>query len=539
MKKYIISTLKLVMIGSLLISCTDDFDEINTNPDDIGSIKIETLFSKATVGVNSSSFVAYYDINRFIRPWMQQHIYRGGNAVDFNEIGANSNGIYGVYYNNVGKYLAHIPVAISKYEDKDRYVYIEKIAKILDVYTAHTVSDTNGNMPYTDAFKAAEGNLTPVYDTQEQLFSTWEAELLDAVTTLSASQSVSQKNYGNADLYYGGDVSKWIKAANTLRVKLAMRLMARNPSVATGIITGILNSGSLMESYQDDWALVSDPDHTSHGNWFNGGGVAFSASKSIMNFLNDNNDPRRPIFFRKSSGGLWAGATASPDEAADEVANPEFDSEVPNDSLVSPVQERLWRSRHNYGNGNGSGSVTFLNVTYAELCFMRAELAQRGITSENAADWYNKGIEASIMTYDKMGMTAQVLDYSTSITLSDDIIAYQNSVTYNPAIGLEQIGTQAYLHLYSSPFEAWSNWKRTDFPMTKTTPSTDTGVLTLEVVVGAGNVLEIPRRAYLQLADEISLNYENQSTSMAQMQSDAEFGGAPSNFWGRIWWDKE
>lgn len=101
----------------------------------------------------------------------------------------------------------------------------------MKVYYAWYVSDANGSMPYIEAFKARYGGTkTPKYETQDQLYKIFDDELKDAANQIQNTPASSQVTFGNKDLIYGGKMDKWIKAANTIRIKIALRLSKKRSS---------------------------------------------------------------------------------------------------------------------------------------------------------------------------------------------------------------------------------------------------------------------------------------------------------------------
>src|SRR5690606_25841182 len=122
---------------------------------------------------------------------------------------------------------------IALKEDKEKYEQINAITYIPQVMMALKVSDMNGSMPYTEASQGRyEANYSPTYDHQETLYNIWLKELSDAITTLQKN-SENQVSFGNNDVFYGGDVTKWIKLANSLKLRIAARY--QNQDVARSI----------------------------------------------------------------------------------------------------------------------------------------------------------------------------------------------------------------------------------------------------------------------------------------------------------------
>jgi hypothetical protein len=527
-----ISVIAAITMGALFTSCKKDaFVEINVDPNTLYSVKPEDQFLAASIGLEDD-FEAYYDDYRRIMWWMQMSTDSRGNRKNFTRDVSNFNQRYGkIFYGRVGPRLADIPQLISKKpaDQQAAYVYEQNIAQILMAYYAFYVSDINGSIPYTEAFQARYGGtLTPKYDTQSELFATLDQQLKDAVAALKSTPSVPQKSLGNNDPFYRGDVSKWIKAGNATRLRIAMRMTKVDINRVKTIVTDVLsNPADQMTSDADSWVLVTP------GNSFGGGGnwspVGMRAPKPTMDFMVAKGDPRLRLFYSKNLEGEWVGSYTNPDSAAAKAA-----LYARGDTVFSTINYRLFDATAQDVDGTAPGAVGnnfYPLITYADVCFMRAELAARGLTNEDAATWYNAGIEGSMRFYDKHAKEANTEGYA---PITDaEIAAYlaKPEIAFDPAKALDQIATQAYINFYKNPNEAWALYKRTGMPNAST-------VLKLPVLTSDGAVNTIPRRAPLGLPDLTSPNAENRKAAYDQMATDPGFGQDANDAFGRVWWDK-
>ena len=177
------------------------------------------------------------------------------------------------------------------------------------------------------------------FDRQQDVFNAIDQDLKSAIQDIKSAPS-GQFSIANYDQFYFGDVSKWIKAANALRLRMAMRMMKVDNAKATSIIQEVLSSpaAELMSANNDSWALKAPPSFTSGGNWNPDG---LRAPKGLVSFMVNNADPRTRDFFTKNSysqenfdlakaqgvlstGDVFAnqryvGSFASPDSSADAV----------------------------------------------------------------------------------------------------------------------------------------------------------------------------------------------------------------------------
>lgn len=522
--KYILLTLCSIVLA--LTSCDkEDFIELNTNPETLYTIEPQSQFLNATIDAHSGRFEWYYDNYRRIMPWMQMSTATLGNAKDFMENSGNVNGRYSRFYGGVGSPLIDLNKLVEKLPvaDQAKYTNMRAISNVLLAYYAFYTTDTNGSMPFKEAFQARYGGtFTPIYDTQEELYVTLDALLKASTTTLKANPSgTGQTSLGQYDLYFNGDAVKWVKAANALRLKMAMRLMKRDPNKMKAIALEVLASpADLMSSNIDSWVFEAKASFTESGDWDAAG---FRAPKPTVDFMNTNADPRIGIFYKKNSLGNYVGSFTSPDAAA----LPANQALYTTPGLLSDIQNRLFQA--NFSGGDGSNF--FPVITYADFTFMRAELAARGVTAESASTLYNAGIAASIQMYSDWAIKAKIPSY-VAVT-NAEITAYlaKPAIAYNAAKNVEQICIQSYINYNKQPNEAWALFKRTGFPNT-------TSALAFENIVADGIVQKFPRRAPLSLPPPTAANYLNNKAALDAMALDPGFGTAPSDFYGRVWWDK-
>ena len=557
---------KHTIIGFLFLSLIvlagckkENFVKENTNPEVLSGIEPEKEFLNATIQMHQQDFEAYYDLYRRIMPWMQMSTDQNGNSKTFITDVGNFNQRYGIYYPTLGAQIADLKYLVSQRADSSDYVYMTNIADILNIYYAFYVSDINGSIPFTEAFEARYGGtVTPKYNTQQELFAIWNTRLKEIATTLKTPQSTPQVSLGVNDLYYGGDVTKWVKAANALRLRIAFRLTKRDENTAKSIFADVLADDTQMESNADSWVFYGSPAAgiaTSGSNWDI---QPFRAPRPTVNFMLKNSDPRIRDYYEKNNytqaninlaidSGLlkpgtveasnrYVGAPISPDST--QGANAKYRSwfviKQVNGSLsldtISYLKRRLWNPDFN----GGTGYVTMPVINYADYCFMRAEIAARNyVTIGGTADeWYYKGIEASIRFYDAAANKAQVEDYT---AVSDaEITAYEMApdVQFNASKALEQIAVQSYINFYKQPNEAWALWKRTGMPNSNT-------ALAFENIMIDGSVKTIPRRAAISLPAETDPNYANKQAAITEMEQDPSFGSGPTDVFGRVWWDAQ
>jgi len=549
-----------LLLTTSLQSCSrEDFAERNTDPDAVQTLPVDFLFTRAIITAHDNDGEAFYDNYNYISRWSRVFLQRTGNGIAVAENAANSNNRYGKFFEDCGPLLVDIQKIVDAMpeDQRSRNLYKRTIPTILKVYQAWYVSDVNGSIPYSEAFQARYGGtLRPKYDTQSELYSTFDAELKEAATILSTTTDVEQFSYGTSDLYFGGDATKWAKAANSLRLMIALRLSKRDPERVKSIVADVLNHpAGLINSADEGWVFTPRVQFTGGGNWnITGNGRLFVGEHGVVDYMWNNQDPRLRFFFRpnqwseenfqraKEQNVIPASATldsrrfygqySSPSATTDPTKSRFFNPlQIKNGEAtvtldtVSRIQDRIFQPENNGGDGVGRFPI----ITYADLCFIRAEIAQRGWSSENAKDLYEKGIEASLRFYDELGNSAKIYDYSP--LTEEEITAFKArpEIIYNAARGLEQIILQAYLNYFRNFNEAWAIVKRTGIPNKNTQ-------LVFDDWSNDGTSLNMPRRFVINYPLAGDYNFDNKKAAVDEMAKDPDFG-EPSSIQGRVWWD--
>ena len=166
---------------------------------------------------------------------------------------------------------------------------------VIEVYAWQQMVDTFGDIPYTDALKGAD-EPTPAYDDDAKIYADLIVRINDAIAKLNGAGT----GYTSADIIFGGNVAKWKKFANSVKLKLAMRMADANNTAAQtaaqeAVTAGVLtsNSDNVILNY-----LGSTPN--SNPLWVDlvqSGRSDFVAANTVVDFMNAKSDPRRPFYF--------------------------------------------------------------------------------------------------------------------------------------------------------------------------------------------------------------------------------------------------
>jgi hypothetical protein len=229
----------LASAGMLLSSCTEDITDYNNDPKLPTAVPPETLVANAEK--NLADRITTISGTNVFRLWAQH--WSQATYVDESNylvIGRDPSQTYWTtYYNNVINDLNSAVALIEADEILDPTKKSNQLAIIetIKVYTYQHLVDLNGNIPYSES--ADINNLFPVYDDAETIY-------LDLISRISAAQAAlagGGESFGTNDIFYGGDVVKWRKLANSVKLRLGMRLADFNSALASTTVSEAVNAG--------------------------------------------------------------------------------------------------------------------------------------------------------------------------------------------------------------------------------------------------------------------------------------------------------
>ncbi len=538
---------------SLLISsCTKEFDTVNINPNVVTDVDVRLLFTSSLVPMQTSRGGEYW--NEGFTHFLSAGQLVTGQSYAVSTTGVNSR--YNLFYSSVLPNLVEMRRVISLKADKDKFEQINAITYIPQVMMALKVSDMNGSMPYTEANKGRdESKYSPKYDSQEALYTVWLKELSDAIATLQKA-SANQVSFGNNDVFFRGDIAKWIKLANSLKLRIAARYQNQDPSKATQIFKEVMADAVGPFSSTADQLVHSNPTYFPFG--VDGYNIDIYsrhfAVGSAIEFLKSSSDPRLGIYYDKNSlqGSFrdtlvkynrtlpsWIN-TSDPNimyqgGPADFQSNPAVSTYFVNPlnagganryQLISTVNRKFFAPTVD----RGSGTVIDVLFSYAEVCFQIAEFVQKGYgagvnTKGTAAEWYNKGVRASAKTMNEIAVAAGSTSYTNIDALVDAQLA-NSKVKLDGTNDLEKIYIQSLFNFYREPNEAFTLIRRTGYPKFNST------LLAREPISDV-----LPRRWWT--LDPGQVNRANWTAAMTEQ------GFTPNDFTinklntERIWFDKK
>lgn len=306
------------------------------------------------------------------------------------------------------------------------------IAKITSAWIYQILADTYGNIPYTQSFQGSS-NITPQYDDAQTIYNS----LLDTLQAQINVLDSSQVSFETGDIIYNGDVMKWKKLANSLMLRLAIRMADANPEKAKQVIEAHYKDALSDNSDNAQFQYLDAAPNKFPYNESERAIIDFSVTSTLVDYMKSVNDPRLGIYARPSKDddtikGLTYGSAAS-------------DPDRLSEGHYSFPGTQIYKS-----------TMPGILMAYSEVEFILAEAAARGMSvGDDAATHYAKGITASINYW-------RTLTNNTDIT--DAVIeAYIAKVPYVAADWRNVIGTQKWLALYPQGFQAWFERTRLHF----------------------------------------------------------------------------
>jgi len=412
-----------------LSACTRNFEEINTNPNAPEQVNPQFLLSNILYNSANNSAVDAWNAGNFLAQLTARF--------DFNEIDRYDLRTNTELWNATYLLLKDVQ-SLSELSANDNPVY-QGVSKVMQAYLISTLTDLWGDVPYSEALQGASTqNFTPRYDTQEQIY-TGENGILDL---LRDAVVIFEDNEGgipiSGDIMFNGNVDKWIRFANSLRIRYLLRISKR-VSIATEM-NDILTGGRIMQSNADN-ALIPYLS-TAPNQWFvhnirlgDYGNVRMTTT--IDSVLKAFDDPRITTFFKPTVASENTGNpvyTGIPNGLGPESRNDYDLSEV---SLLGSIFRDV------------PDGVDAIFMLYSELQFALAEAAHLNLIAGTPDAYYHEGIQASFDYYD----TPMPTDY---LNRTEVLISTHDPYT--------KIMTQKWLASMLVGYEGWFNFRRTGLP---------------------------------------------------------------------------
>lgn len=493
-----------VFSATLLQSCDNGFDDLNTNPDASPKVVPEFMFSKAQYDAAGDMLMGTIGAMQY--------------TTSFNEVGGfgskyiflQGSAPYAVFNNAYPKEVNEIGEVIRAVSDDPADINKLAAARIWRVYCFHRITDLYGDVPYSEAgLGYAESIFKPKYDQQSEIYD----DMLKELESAAASFDAALPMFGASDLVYGGNVGQWKKFAYSLMLRLGMRLTKVDIGLAETWVKKAINGGVIQEDA--DIALMK---YVNGGQDINKNPIALSLlgsdyiyadgvsnqeggkyQKVFIDYLKDNNDPRLGVVSVVYVGGV------ADTSAVLQKGMPSNLTAKPGDfgTYSEPNQKTVLLK-----------SAPMLLFTSAEGNLLLAEAAVRGwYLDETAADLYTNGTSAGLRQWTLYGDAGKITPSRINTYLGEH--PYTGGTMDEQ---LEQIHTQFWIALFPNAQEVFANWRRTGFPE-----------LVPNVVANNSTNGQIFRRMLYPPVEQ-NLNADNYNSAISRQ-------GA-NDFMTKIWWDE-
>ncbi|UII22626.1 SusD/RagB family nutrient-binding outer membrane lipoprotein [Fulvivirga ligni] len=457
----------IILLSIGLITSCNDFDELNTNVKDPSEVPGEALFTgaqKNLVDQLTSTNVNYNVFRLFSQYWTQTQ-YPDESQYDL-VTRTIPEQHWSVLYKDVLKDLNEAAIVLENTELLPTDDPVEKenkilITEIMSVFTYSILVETFGDVPYEQALDIEV--LLPKYDDAQTIY-------MDLITRLDAARDAldpAHGSFGDEDNLYQGDVTKWIKFANSLKLRMGMLLADVDNASAKNIVEEAV--ANIFESNADNASLIylSATPNTNplYVDLVASGRHDFVPANTLIDimqpreyeYLTDDNEDG--VINEKDNATVVLGSVTMTDPRAEFY----FASNVDAD----PTVEQTVYLGGLYGLQNNFGSSTHIAdaiqeptfpgtiLDYAELEFLLAEAVERGYNvGGTAEEHYNKAIMASM---DFWGVSEEA---------ANNYLA-RTDVAYTTASGdyKQKIGLQKWIALYNRGFTGWREWRRLDYPV--------------------------------------------------------------------------
>jgi hypothetical protein len=419
----------ILLSGALMLSlgsCKKTLENINQNPNASQNAQPDYLLTGATKATADTYWGTSNNMDAsllFVQHWAKiqytdpdRYIYTNTGFQELWTVG---------YTKSIVNFNQIIKLA-----DEQANPNYKGVALVLRSWVFNLLTDAYGDIPYKQA-ATIDQYLTPAYDKQKDVYFA----LLDDLKAAQADLNPSGPAIAG-DIIYNNNISLWKKFANSLRLRIALRIADREPEKSKEVLADIQAEGSGYISANTETAqlvYLSSPNQNPISNLFDTRDD-YRISKTIVDRLYTLNDPRLPVYASKPQ-----------DTTVHTFVG------IPNGLLVGDASNLGFTKTSKPGKYFLAPNAPAVIISYAEVLFDRAEAAARGFTTEDATDLYKQALTASLKQY---GVT----DAAVSTYLASP------AVQFDPTNFKKSIGDQKWIALFGQGLEAFAEWRRLDYP---------------------------------------------------------------------------
>lgn len=417
-KLVIMKNIILYIFLAVFFSC-NNFEEINTDPARASETLPEYLLSNAQKSAVDVVYHHYYNARQGMA--LAQY-WTGTDKTGESRYLYTDDGLWGNLY---ARSLADLQQILLYYENNpdSESAHTVAVVEILKAWIFHILTDVYVDIPYSQALNGNEF-VQPVFDSGQDVYASLLTSLATQISTLGTESGAIR-----GDIIGGGDPVQWIKFANALRMRIALRMVDADESSARAVIEEATQNTFI--GVEEDFYFPYDESSEVNRFPYNNADrplVEFAVTTTLLDYLQEVDDPRLEIYARPDeTNGDYIGKPYGKEENAPTVIG-----------LSKP------------GSAAYSASAKGYLIAYAEVAFINAEAAARGMSvGGSAEEWYEKGIRASMKQW--------------GVTDVDSIEEYIQRVPFDGGEWNDVIGTQKWLALYLQGIQGWLERLRMDF----------------------------------------------------------------------------
>lgn len=480
--KYIKKLSAVLVAGMVLFSCTKNFQEINTRPDQPSTTTIQPLVNH----IISTLILQWQEQASAHNDWYYPTSQLAGDVSGSGYVLENGvNDIWNDYYSTLQN-INDVQKKIDAASDKEAMNNVQAILNILKAYKTFRVTDQFGDIPYFDAGKAFTGDIKyyrPKYDAQADIYKDllsgldWASKNIKTDANTVSSAGNPYLSLGSFDTFFKGDMKLWLEFANSLRLRYAIQMYEKNPTDASPIVQDVVGNNLPVINDGEDvgmWPQKLNALEIAGRFWSFNSHKFLRMSTTIWDMMSDGInssdifDPRTVLFFETNQAGKWAPYTVG--SSVSDAVNP-YKSARDNDysdkdgCIFSPFNYHLIRDGF---------YIPELIQTAAEVHFLKAEAYARGIGVSKdmnmAQAEYYAGITSSVnFWYNIAHNTNTTHDDWASVAPPIPTMAQMNTFMANPKVAftgsddakLNKIYAQEWISYFREPWLAFNLWRRT------------------------------------------------------------------------------
>ncbi|MCU0474006.1 MAG: SusD/RagB family nutrient-binding outer membrane lipoprotein [Bacteroidales bacterium] len=490
MKKTIFLLVVMIMI-TLLAGCDDSLTEMNIDHGRLSELPDEYLFTSA-VHRTINDLHTEYDTRfgcQYAHIYVINSEFRSADSYLDYHLSDVYRQIFNYSYIEPLRYINRVVSMTS--EGKTKNPVRNAIARIVAVVEYSRITDCFGDVPYFEGARGMENILYPKYDGQELIYHDMMDQLKSAIEILKTANT--SQGYVGADPVYGNNLNKWSRFANSLRLRLAMRSRFVDPAGSATVIADCMNK-PFIENNDENFGLkfqVSDNGELYNPWYETRKRQNWKMSDKFVEWLKSTNDPRLRILVDTTKTGEYKGFI---------------------NGLTDQEQSKYqWEDFSDPKPALYAKDMTINLMCASEVWFLRAEAALFSLTAGNPQQLYQEGIRKNMLQWSVPA--AEITEY-----LSTEPEATLNGSDENK---FRQIATQMWVAFTPNFVEAWSNMRRTGYPVIP--QRTDANVYAL----GATNGI-LPKR-FKYSSSEYLTNKANLDVAIEQQ--------GPDLIDTPVWWD--